>query len=89
MTSISTSREIFLERVRRALAHGPGTGRREECPSTCGNRVRAAAIRGYVLRRTREDRLDLLEILIERARITGMTVTPCPGVDAATRAVIA
>ncbi|MGB8336169.1 MAG: hypothetical protein WCE56_16870, partial [Desulfobacterales bacterium] len=41
------------------------------------------------MRRTREDRLALLEILIERARITGMTVIPCPGVNAATRAVVA
>ncbi len=89
MTSINTSREIFLERVRRALAHGPGTRRRGGCPSTYGNRERATAIRGDVLRRTREDRLDLLEILIERARITGMTVIPCPGVNAATRAVVA
>ncbi len=89
MTSTSTSREIFLERVRRALAHVPGTGRRGGCPSTYGNRERATAIRGDVLRRTREDRLALLEILLERARVTGMTVIPCPGVNAATRAVVA
>jgi L-lactate dehydrogenase complex protein LldG len=89
MTSINTSREIFLERVRRALARGPGTGRRGGCPSTYGNRERAAAIRGDVLRRTREDRTALLDLLVERARITGMTVIPCPGVNAATRAVVA
>ncbi|MFY9704321.1 MAG: hypothetical protein WAJ95_00270, partial [Desulfobacterales bacterium] len=89
MTSTSTSREIFLERVRRALAHGPGTGRRGGCPSTYGNRERATAIRGDVLRRTREDRIDLLDLLVEGARITGMTVIPCPGVNAATRAVVA
>lgn len=89
MTSMHTSREIFLERVRRALARGPGTRRRGGWPSTYGNRERATAIRGDVLRRTRADRLDLLDLLIERARITGMTVIPCPGVNAATRALVA
>lgn len=53
------------------------------------NRERADAIRGDVLRRTREDRLALLELLIERARITGMSVIPCQGIDAATRAAVA
>ena len=89
MTSISTSREIFLERVQRELGHGPGTRRRGGRPSTHGSRERATAIRADVLRRTREDRLALLDLLIERARITGMAVIPCPGVNAATRAVVA
>ena len=89
MTSTSTSREIFLERVRRALSHWPDTRRRGGRPSIHGNRERAAAIQGEVLRRTREDRLALLDLLIERARITGMSVIPCPGINAANRAVIA
>jgi L-lactate dehydrogenase complex protein LldG len=89
MTSTGTSREIFLERIRRALDHGPGAGRRGGRPSTCGNSARAALIRGEVLQRTRQDRLALLDLLIERARITGMAVIPCPGIDAATREVVA
>jgi L-lactate dehydrogenase complex protein LldG len=89
MTSTNTSREIFLSRVRRALSRVPGTRRRGGCPSINGDRERATAIRGDVLRRTLEDRLALLDLLIERARITGMTVISCPGVNAATRAVVA
>jgi L-lactate dehydrogenase complex protein LldG len=54
-----------------------------------GNREWAAAIRGDVLRRSREERLTLLDLLIQRARITGMSVMSCPGINAATRAVVA
>ncbi|MFZ0612289.1 MAG: LUD domain-containing protein, partial [Desulfobacterales bacterium] len=49
----------------------------------------AAAVCEKVLRRTRQDRLGLLDRLIERAAITGMTVTPCRGVTAAARAMAA
>lgn len=89
MMSMSTTREIFLERVRRALAHDPDPGRGGGGLSISRNRERAVAICGEVSRRTREDRLALLDRLIERARITGMSVTPCRGANAATRAVIA
>jgi len=54
-----------------------------------GNRERAAAIRDDVLRRSREERLTLLDLLIQRARITGMSVISCPGINAALRAVVA
>jgi L-lactate dehydrogenase complex protein LldG len=54
-----------------------------------GNRERAAAIRDDVLQRSREERLTLLDLLIQRARITGMSVISCPGINAATRAVVA
>ena len=67
----------------------PDTRRRAERPSLYGNRERAAAIRGEVLRRTRKERLTLLDLLVERARITGMSVIPCPGINAAIRAVVA
>ena len=89
MAGMSTSREIFLERVRRALAHGTDSRRRAGRPSIHGNAERAVAIRGEVLRRTRKERLTLLDLLIERACITGMSVIPCPGITAATRAVVA
>jgi L-lactate dehydrogenase complex protein LldG len=46
-------------------------------------------MRGDVLRRSRQDRLALLDLLIEQARITGMTVIPCRGINAARRAVVA
>ena len=89
MTNQNTSREIFLERVRRALADGPGSRKRAGRSLVQGDRERAAALRGGALRRSREDRLALLDLLIQRARITGMSVVSCPGIDAATRAVVA
>ena len=54
-----------------------------------GNREWAAAIRGDVLRRSRKERLTLLDLLIQRACITGMSVISCPEINAATGAVIA
>ena len=55
---------------------------------THGDREWAAALRDDVLKRSREERLTLLDLLIQRSRITGMSVMSCPGITAATRAVV-
>ena len=75
----------FEERLHTGRAPGEGEGVRR-CTETGSGRLQYGATfcgapgrNGWPCSR----------LLIERARITGMTVIPCPGVNAATRAVVA
>lgn len=83
------SREVFLERVRTALAPGRICSRGVKRLTMSGNRKRAAAVCDAVARRPRVARLELLDRLIERARASGMDVTPCQGEEEAARTMAA
>jgi L-lactate dehydrogenase complex protein LldG len=79
------NKDPFIARIRRALDHPGNSPRKHEPVSVRGENRAAAAVRERMARRTRSDRMGLLERLTGRAAAAGMAVTPCPGMAAARR----